>query len=707
MVYKQLEMYTILNERIMNRNLVNKTFFLCALLVLCCFEILSQNVENEVPKIEVKYQIMAKAYEDSIVLRFAPMSPNALPAHIENGVSIEQKVVTGKFPYQISEWTSVNKEAIKPWPLQAFNTEAYKKNKDMLLVAQALYGNIPSSKTDEIGRVKEQAELLANLFYLSLLSADYNVMAANSYGLRYVIKTKIKPDEKLFFRIYNNFNHPLFRIDTTMTFVTYGEWNTPNAPDFLFIKNKEMAVELSWPVNKELYRWSGFYIERSEDGIHFKRVNEKPFLVFRNDTKYDANYVDSLNQNYQKYYYRIQAIDPFGDLTGYSQVVEGMGVDLTAPGPLSLEEQSENGNGIMLKWSFNEKAPSDLKHFIIKKGNYVNHITDSITTIQPGTNTYYYPDKAKVRSTYFEVHAVDKAGNVRASNPVRYFLPDTEPPLAPNGFMAQIDAKGIVTLKWSLDTLDELIGYRVYRKNAVDHKFVCLQEGYLNDTIYRDSLNLKTLTKEVYYAVSAIDLSYNHGKMSEPIKLLKPDIVPPYPPNIVDYKLTDGSVWFTWTKSPSDDVVSYSIQRENQSTKESKIVKRDIKSNELSFTDDNILKDIIYQYTVIATDEVGLESKPSFPLTIKAYTNKTSEDLEVKKIEDEAGKGIEWVAPKVKPIYYIIYKDEGNGMIQHANSGPEDTRYFYKGTKSAINFGLQAVYPNQVKSPIFTASNSK
>ena len=75
MVYKQLEMYTILNVRIMNRNLVNKTFFLCALLVLCCFEIISQSVENEVPKIEVKYQIMAKAYEDSIVLRFAQCLP--------------------------------------------------------------------------------------------------------------------------------------------------------------------------------------------------------------------------------------------------------------------------------------------------------------------------------------------------------------------------------------------------------------------------------------------------------------------------------------------------------------------------------------------------------------------------------------------------------------------------------------------------------
>lgn len=339
----------------MNNYLFNRTIFFCAFLVFYCLEIKSQNNENSVPKIEIKYQIMAKAYEDSIVLRFAPTSPNALPAHIESGISIEQKVVRGKFPYQISDWTLINQTPIKPWPLTAFNTEVYKKNKDMLLVAQTLYGNIPSTKSDEISKVKEQTEALTNLYYLSLLSADYDVMAANSYGLRYVIKTKIDSDEKLFFRIYSNFNHPLFQIDTTMTFVTYGEWEAHNSPDNLYIKNREKAVELSWPVNRELYRWSGFYIERSDDGINFKRVNNKPFLVFRNDTKYEAQYVDSLEQNYHKYYYRIQAIDPFGDLSSYSQIVEGMGVDLTAPGPLSLEENSDNGNGIMLKWKFTDK----------------------------------------------------------------------------------------------------------------------------------------------------------------------------------------------------------------------------------------------------------------------------------------------------------------------------------------------------------------
>lgn len=700
-------METIFNKRMMTGRIVKKAMLFCSFWILCFFDVFSQNNENTVPKIEIKYQIMAKAYEDSIVLRFAPTSPNALPAHIEGGISIEQKIVRGQFPYQISEWTGVNQQAIKPWPLEAFNTEAYKKNKEMLLVAQALYGNIPSSKTDEIGKVKEQAELLSNLFYLSLLSADYNVMAANSYGLRYVIKTKIKPDEKLFFRIHNNFSHPLFKTDTTMTFVTYGEWEAPNDPTLLFIKNRERAVELSWPVNKELYRWSGFYIERSEDAINFERLNEKPFIVFRDDTKYDVNYIDSLHNNYHKYYYRIQAIDPFGDLTGYSQVVEGMGVDLTAPGPLSLEEHSDNGNGILLKWSFIEKVPSDLKHFIVKKGNYINHVTDSIATIPPGTNSFYFPVKAQTRSTYFEVHAVDMAGNVRASNPVRYFLPDTEPPLAPAGFIAQIDTNGVATLRWSPDTLDELVGYRVYRKNAADHKFVCLQEGYLVDTVYHDTLNLKTLTDEVYYAVSAIDLSYNHGKMSEPIKLVKPDIVPPYPANIIDYQLSDGAIRFAWTKSPSEDVVSYSILRENPATGESQILKKDIQTNVLSYTDNSIQRGILYQYKVIAKDEGGLESVPSFPLTIKAYTNTTYENIEVRIIEDNSGKGIEWTVPKEKPLFYIIYKDEGKGMTQFANSGPNDSRYFISGITSIINFGLQAIYPDQVKSPIFTAPNSK
>ena len=79
-------------------------------------------------------------------------------------------------------------------------------------------------------------------------------------------------------------------------------------------------------------------------------------MVFRNDTKYEAQYVDSLEQNYHKYYYRIQAIDPFGDLSSYSQIVEGMGVESNRSGTIVFgRKNSDNGNGIMLKWKFTDK----------------------------------------------------------------------------------------------------------------------------------------------------------------------------------------------------------------------------------------------------------------------------------------------------------------------------------------------------------------
>jgi fibronectin type 3 domain-containing protein len=670
--------------------------------VLCSVNIRAQDTSSVVPKIEIKYHIIAKTYPDSIVIRFAPTSPNALPAHLERGISIDQRTVKGKYPYKISEWKNITGKPLKPWPLEAFNTEEYKKNKDMLLVAQALYGNIPSTKTDMIGRVKEQAEALSNLFYLSLLSADYNVMAANSYGLRFVLKTKIKPDEKIFFRIYSNFNHPLFKADTTMTFVTYGEWEANNDPDLLFISNKERAVELKWPVNKELYRWAGFNIERSENGTDFKRINKNPYLVFRNDTKYDATYVDSLAQNYKKYYYRIQAIDPFGDLTGYSQTVEGYGIDMTPPGGVDLRERSDNGNGITLSWSFLDKAPSDLKQFVIKKGNSVNNLTDTIAVLKPGTLTYFYPEKAKVHSTYFEVHAVDTAGNVRISNAVRYFLPDTEPPLPPRNFKAAIDSNGVVTLKWSLDTLDELIGYRVYRKNSADHKFVCLQEGYLKDTIYHDTLNLKTLTDEIFYSVRAIDLSYNHGKLTEPARLVKPDKIPPFPPNIVDYLVSDGKVKFSWTRSPSEDVTSYSIYRKDQNTNTAALIKKDLKPDELAFSDEKLKNGMMYEYTIVATDDAGLRSEPSFPLTIKAYTNKIVDEIIIKKLGETGKVGIEWTPPATKPLYYIIYKDNGEGLQQYANANSNETRFLDKSNSTVKNYGLQAIYTDQVKSEIFT-----
>ena len=109
------------------------------------------------------------------------------------------------------------------------------------------------------------------------------------------------------------------------------------------------------------------------------------------------------------------------------------------------------------------------------------------------------------------------------------------------------------------------------------------------------------------------------------------------------------------------------------------MLKKDIKPNEHSFVDTDIIYNKIYQYTLVAAiDDAGLASEPSFPLTVKTYLNGTTEELVVKNI-DKKKERIQWNEPKVKPGYYIIYIDEGKGMMQYANAGPDDTRYLDKG----------------------------
>ena len=118
-------------------------------------------------------------------------------------------------------------------------------------------------------------------------------------------------------------------------------------------------------------------------------------------------------------YYRIEALDPFGESAGYSEIVMGYGKDLTPPSEIVLNEKDNNGQSIQLNWKFvNGKADADVKHFIVKKGNEINNIKDTLLILNKNTYTYTDNFKATTKSTYYEISAVDTSGNVSYSNPV-------------------------------------------------------------------------------------------------------------------------------------------------------------------------------------------------------------------------------------------------------------------------------------------------
>lgn len=659
--------------------------------------------DDKVPKISLTYGILAKAFQDSIVLRWAPNSPNVLPAHLESGVWIEQITVSGEYPYKMSSWQRITKEPIRPLPIEAFNNDISKKNEYAMLGAQLFYGKLPkSSSTSEILQIKEQASVLTSLFSMAMLGCDYSPVAAQMLGMRQVVKVKIKENEKIFFRIYSAFNNPLFQVDTSMAFSTYGEWEAENSPKFITAMSLEKQVELKWPFNKELYRWSGFNIERSIDNKSFTRLNKKPYIVMSSDHNMDIYYRDSV-QNYIQYYYRVQAIDPFGDPTGFSEIVACQGSDKTPPSEMVLNEVHNNENGINLSWKFaNGKPDSDLDHFIVMKGNAVDHIVDTIKILPNSTFTYFYDQKAKIKSTYFEIVAVDTAGNYSSSNPVRYFIPDTEPPAVPKQFTASIDTMGIVRLNWQLDTLDELLGYRVFRKNDLNHEYVSLQQGFLTTTSFTDTLSLQNLTKEIYYAVAAIDLSYNMSTLTQPAKLIKPDKIPPIAPEIIQYNLQSKSATIQWSRSPSDDLAYYQLYRKEESG-DMVIIEKNISINQTQYTDTSLINRKKYIYSLKSVDQSGLSSEFSFPLEIIAYVNNSIKKISLTWLTENKKLGFTWADPNTKPEFYIVFKDTGNGLEQFKSVEPGKYIFFENSPPPAkVRYGLQAVYPNQLKSDIFT-----
>jgi fibronectin type 3 domain-containing protein len=235
---------------------------------------------------------------------------------------------------------------------------------------------------------------------------------------------------------------------------------------------------------------------------------------------------------------------------------------------------------------------------------------------------------------------------------------------------------------------------------------VCLQEGYLSAETYTDTLSLHTLTDEVYYTVVAVDFSYNHSKRSELVKLVKPDILPPFPPQIIDYTVSENKVTLGWTHSPSDDAISYEINRvllEDSSQHITNMVLRSISK----FEDTNIAPFKTYEYYLVAIDDAGLRSQKSHPLTVKTYSNNVSEQIQLAWLQEKEIIGFTWNILTSKPLFYIVYKDSGQGYIQYTNL-PANAQKFAETSpmtkENKIRFALQAVYENQIKSKLFELS---
>src|SRR5690606_32802949 len=134
---------------------------------------------------------------------------------------------------------------------------------------------------------------------------------------------------------------------------------------------RDRSATLKWSTLFHRGIYSAYYIEKSEDGQHFQRLSDLPYVhLSKSLDARTSYYVDSLDVNGKTFYYRITGITPFAEEGPPSNVVSGVGrEDLT--GYLVLKEVKHgDGKQVMLRWEFPPEYENLIAGFIVCRSHF-------------------------------------------------------------------------------------------------------------------------------------------------------------------------------------------------------------------------------------------------------------------------------------------------------------------------------------------------
>ncbi|MBQ4356115.1 MAG: hypothetical protein II757_05585 [Bacteroidales bacterium] len=542
--------------------------------------------------------VVARSYGDSVVLRWAPQNAGVWLSANYYGWNI----IREKNQEEIKENDTVFTKVLNPKPIKAMTLDEMMARYDSSnlyvgAAAQALYGPVHYDVSPEeegfanyvFRREQEQTQRQAMAYMAAEMSTD----AADALGLRYVDRD-VKKGATYTYRVEclvpeEMAATPVKLVDVLCTpFVrSYEE----QIPEINFFQNTPFTVFVYWEKN----RLSGYYLERSSDnGRHWEAINVSPIYGYQPDQETfevlgedianllvdNVGLIDSLPLN-AKFLYRVRAFDAFGDYAPERKSEPFEMEDFIAPTVPVLDAIVPEDNTVCtLDW-FMDYQDEDLKGFVVTFSDNPAGPWDKVTDLLPPKTRQWVDKKAHDRGRgYYRVFAVDHNNNYSFSQSQINNIEDDVPPTPPTGVAAIIDTLGALYMEWSPNPEKDILGYRVYFANQLDHDFIQKKGRRIEDTVYTDTLSRNTLTKNVYFYVVAEDNSHNFSQPSDTLAVPVPDIIPPGIAVLQDYTQTNESVTFTWLQSTSEDVAYYYIYRKFDNEKQWKCI-RIIKPDEL------------------------------------------------------------------------------------------------------------------------------
>jgi len=679
--------------------------FILLLVLYFTLSIFSQekNKLNDNPRF-ASINLIARVDIDSIVLRWAPSKPGGWIIANRIGYIVEKVEVNTDKPFNVNNYKRLNNLPLKPLSLDNWKATTSKENTFSAIAAQAVYGKSFIAKPlDEsnLNALKNASDELMNRYSFALFAADNDAFTANALGLRLVDKD-IKKGSKYIYRVYVAEMTNEYSFDTAYVFVEVKPFEKYPSPKNIRYESGDGNIKIFWEKPEE-FSYSGYYIFRSEDnGKTYHKLNNIPFVIPSPENvekEVTSFFVDTMTINYKQYKYKIFGVTPFGELSNSSEIT-AISKDLTPPPtPIIKKTKQISDREVKISWGLNN-ITSDFKGFVISRSTHSIYGYQIITPKPlPANIREYIDDLSGYEEMYYIVGSVDTAGNVAFSLPVLAKIIDTTPPLPPKGLIGEIDNKGIVTLKWNLGSEKNLLGYRILRANDPSHEFQQLTSNVHKDTMFIDTINIKTLTRNIYYRIVAVNNRYQHSVPTPILKIKRPDIIPPVEAVFKDIFVTDTSVLLYWYPSSSEDLAKQVLIRKLKEENNWTTIDT-LPPNISLFSDEKVEKGKTYLYSIISIDSSGLNSAPCAFVMARPYETGKRPPVVNFKADYDINEGfviLTWTYMPLKNenYWFVIYKGKENEILKEYKAIKGDNyQYTFKEIipkNTSLNYGIRVL----------------
>jgi hypothetical protein len=254
---------------------------------------------------------------------------------------------------------------------------------------------------------------------------------------------------------------------------------------------------------------------------------------------------------------------------------------------------------------------------------------------------------------------------------------DSLPPAPPVALAGRVDSTGRVVLHWKANTEKDMYGYRVYRANFLGEEFSQVTVGPVQDTIFVDTIHVRTLTRSVYYKVMAVDRSQNPSGFSAPLALKRPDVLPPVAPVFVAVNASGKGIELRWVNSSSTDVIRHLLYRRPIGKSEWEPVAAFKRTDSIvHYVDVSTGIKTTCEYTLVAEDENGLRSQPAKPVTAKRIDvgiRPAMDDITVTADREKRQIVLGWNGSRKNVDRYLLYRSEAGGPLRLYKTLPAET----------------------------------